>query len=311
MLKFPTIPRLSIVVPHCSDTSAFENSLVSVLQHRPEACEIIVPHAGNYDDPFDLSDEVKFIDAGSSRLLQQIGAAASVACGRFVHILADGHSATPQWSEPALSAFEMHDTGVVVPVVRYGQRDRIAHAGWHRSASSACELIGSQASEIESREARRTEGAFLPASFWRRDLLRSLAGTLRSDDIVEASMVYSLLARQAGWRCVLSQDCTLRRSNSDSILGDYQSQVGCNHRRLQAIADHFRTSGGGWGKSLGRLLSTCFSSGLSSALRRASAPLAEQEIAQCLHGDGVLRCDQQGAAISMPKATKVRARRAA
>ncbi|MCM2371029.1 glycosyltransferase family 2 protein [Rhodopirellula sp. ICT_H3.1] len=310
MPKFPTIPRLTIVVPHGGDTASFESSLVSVLQHCPDACEVIVPHAGDYDDPFDLCDEVKFVDAGSVSLTQQIGQAAAIARGRFVHVVADGHVVTPDWADRALLQFEHHEAGLVVPVVRHSDCDEIAHAGWRRSGATACEMVAAGSDHVEQRAALRAEGGFLTASFWRRDLLRSLTGSLRnSDDVVEASMVYSLLARKAGWRCIVSPDCTIRLGDSDSPLGDYQSQVNENHRRLQAIADHFGT--GGWGKSFGRFLATTFSYGLGSALRRATAPLAQSGIATSVRGDSVQRCDEQVEAIRIPVASPGTYRRAA
>ena len=98
MPKFPNIPRLTIIVPFFGKTEVFESSLASVLQHRPEECEILVPHAGDYDDPFDLSDEVTFVDVGSPKLVHQIAESAERARGRFVHVITDGHRATPDWA---------------------------------------------------------------------------------------------------------------------------------------------------------------------------------------------------------------------
>ncbi len=309
MPKFPTIPRLTIVVPYNGDSDSFESTLVSVLQHRPDACEVIVPHAGDYDDPFDLGDEVRFVNADSVCFTQQIGEAAAVALGRFVHVVSDGYQATNDWAESALMQFENHDTGIVVPVVRVGGDNEILHAGWLRSVSAACDLIAAGDDQVSSADSRRVEGCFLSASFWRRDLLRSLTGSFRSNSIVEASMVYSLLARQAGWRCVTSADCTLRMVESESLVGDYQEEIDRNHRRLQAIADQFGR--GGWGKSFGRFVSTCFSGGIGSAVRRATAPLAESAIAASLRSDSVLRCDQQGEAIRIPVTSRADLRRAA
>ncbi len=44
-------PRLSIIVPYCRDEAAFETTLVSVLENRPNQCEVLVPHDGSYQDP--------------------------------------------------------------------------------------------------------------------------------------------------------------------------------------------------------------------------------------------------------------------
>lgn len=310
MPKFPTIPRLSIVVPYLGNIQAFESSLASVLQHRPDACEVIVPHAGDYDDPFDLGDEVKFLNAGTSSFTRQIGEAAAIARGRFINVVANGHRVTADWSGPALESFEHHDAGFVVPVVRREGSEEIVQSGWRRSASAACELIAVGRSSVQPRDSLRVEGGFLAASFWRRDLLRSLTGTIRSEDPVEVSMVYSLLARQAGWRCIVSRESTLRL-NDDVEVNDYQTAIHANHRRLQAIVDQLNNDESGWGKCLGRFVSSCFSSGVGSAVRRATAPMAYTGIMQILRCDGVLRCDRQGEAIRIPVHGSESLRRAA
>ncbi len=297
MPKFPKIPRLSIVVPYRGDSESFEGTLVSVLQNLPAACEVIVPHAGDYDDPFDLADEVRFIETPAS-LIKQVGEAAAAARGRFVHVISDGYRATPNWTENAINAFEHHESGVVVPVVREATSEKIVHGGWRRSRGTACELIGRGAHSLSPRQLRSVEGGFLTASFWRRDLLRSLTGSFRGDNVIEASMVYSLFARQAGWRCVGAPDCSLRLAEDATIGDDYQSQIYQNHRRLQAIADHF--GNGGWSKSFGRLISTCMTSGISSAFARASAPLAARSVAENLYADVVLRSDEHAETIRIP-----------
>lgn len=306
--KFPTIPRLSIVVPFRGDGNSFESTLVSVLQHLPDACEVIVPHAGNYDDPFDLADEVRFIETEAG-VTHQIGEAAEVARGRFVHVIADGYQATPDWTETALETFEQTDAGVVVPVVRDSHSDEIVHAGWTRSRATACELIGAGGETLVGKQLRSVEGGFLSASFWRRDLLRSLTGSFAGDNVVEASMVYSLLARQAGWRCMCAPDATLRVAEDVTVGADYRAEIRGNHRRLQAIADHFGS--GGWGKSFGRLVATCLSSGIGSAVARASAPLAARSVAANLRVNRVLRSDEQDEPIRVPVAAREPLRRAA
>ena len=54
---------LSIIVPFTGQTESFETTLASVLQNRPARAEVIVAHAGRYDDPWGLKDEVQFVVA--------------------------------------------------------------------------------------------------------------------------------------------------------------------------------------------------------------------------------------------------------
>lgn len=318
MPRFPSIPRLTIIVPHFGETESFENSLASVLQHRPDDCEILVPHAGDYNDPFELGDEVRFVDASSASLVRQVAEAAEIARGRFVHVVADGHVATPGWTDAALKEFEYHDAGLVVPVVRFqanSSRDaksEVAHAGWRRTASSACQMVGSGETDVQPRDRIRVEGGILSVSFWRRDLLRSLSGTFSGDDVLEASAVYGLLAKQAKWRCVVSVASNLFVSDSQAafVASDYEARANSNQRRLQAISDHLGKRGG-WGKSFGRFIATCFSTGLGPAIGRSTAPLAARAIASQIKPTGVLRADEQVEMLRIPSHESAELRRAA
>ena len=47
-------PRLSIVIPSVHGAQALEETLLSVLENRPEQCEVIVALACEYDDPWNL-----------------------------------------------------------------------------------------------------------------------------------------------------------------------------------------------------------------------------------------------------------------
>lgn len=318
MPRFPSIPRLTIIVPHFGAAESFENSLVSVLQHRPEDCEILVPHAGDYDDPFELGDEVRFVDAGCHSLVRQIAEAAEMARGRFVHVIADGHVATPDWTDSALAEFECHETGIVAPVVRIVGDSKVVagsevlFAGWRRTASSAFHLLASGSTEVGPRDCIGVEGAVLSASFWRRDLLRSLSKTFLGDDVVEASAVYGLLAKKANWRCVVCPDSNLFASDLECAFAasDYDGRVRKNQRRLQAMSDHLGNRAG-WGKSFGRFAATLFSGGIGSAIGRSTAPLAAKSVAQQIKPLGVLRVDEQVEMLRIPSDSSSTLRRAA
>ena len=70
-------PRLSIVIPTPGDTAAMEETLVSVLEHRPDDCEIVVALGCDYADPWNIREEVRFVQApaGSSLVACEIGRA--------------------------------------------------------------------------------------------------------------------------------------------------------------------------------------------------------------------------------------------
>ncbi|MEM1225711.1 MAG: glycosyltransferase family 2 protein [Planctomycetota bacterium] len=280
------IARLTIVVPRGeASEDAFETSLVSVLQHRPASCEVIVPHDGSYDDPFDLSDEVEFLGVDSDRLLTQIHAAANVAHGRFVHVVARGHAVTAGWCDAALSMFERWDAGIVSPVVRDAD-GFVNHAGWRHGPSSACYLIGHDDSELRLDEAAHVDGAFLDCAFWRRDLLRSLEGAYVGYDPIEASVAYAFASGRADWRCVVAPECEIQSGEPNVI-----DHVRAHQRSLQAISNHYQ--GGGWNRGLSRLISSILGrqGGLSVGMARAMAPLIQASTERKLCDVDVTRLD--------------------
>jgi len=59
------VPRLSIVIPCLGGAAEFDATLVSVLQHRPADCEVLVIHNEPYDDPYALGHEVRFVECRS------------------------------------------------------------------------------------------------------------------------------------------------------------------------------------------------------------------------------------------------------
>lgn len=244
--KFPPIPRLSIIVPIGPDVSAFEATLVSVLENRPRQCEIIVPHDGRYDDPFELSDEVRFVVVAGGNFVDQVMAGARAAQGHFLHILADGLRATEGWADSALEKFEHHDAAVVVPVVRRTDQNRIVSAGWCDTSRQLLQPVASGQAEVSAMDATIQFGAFLQASFWRRSVFLSLGdaflydGAHDSESVTEAAYVFQHLLRQAGWQSVLAAEC--------DVLSDQYTMVGKDAsidrgRRLGAAKRHFDAAG--------------------------------------------------------------------
>ena len=208
MPKFPLLPHVTILVPVGGDLAAFETSLISVLENRPADAEVIVAHDGSYDDPFDLQDEVRFVRADSSRVGDLITAGAAEARARFVHVIADGVRATPEWLEAGLRPFDDPHVGAVSPLV-VAVDGATATAGWRDSPASTCRPVISDSPPHRQRRDASVEGAYLAASFWRRETLRSLRGCYRGDCPLEASYLYGCLTRRAGWRIASTGDCRL------------------------------------------------------------------------------------------------------
>ena len=112
------MPRLTIVIPCLGGAAEFDGTLVSVLQHRPADCEIVVVHREAYDDPYDLAGEVRFIEQGEARslaALANVGLAA--AQGDVLHLLACGLEATEGWTDAPLAILEDEEIAAVAPAI--------------------------------------------------------------------------------------------------------------------------------------------------------------------------------------------------
>ncbi len=208
MPKIPSIPRLSIIVPLGTNDAAFEETLVSVLANRPVGCEILVVHDGNYSDPFNIVDEVRFVIASSNHMIDLITAGVDSARARFVHILTPGFRATDQWTDAAMAKFQRHDTAVVAPLILDQAKRNIVAAGWNDSSFRLCQP-NTQATTQRENATSEIVGAFLQASFWRREVLQSLAAAFDAPAVGEATYAYGHLAIQAGWRCLQANDSVL------------------------------------------------------------------------------------------------------
>ena len=182
----PMPPRLSIVIPTTVDTTALEETLVSVLENRPDDCEIIVVLACDYADPWSIGEEVRFVKAPPRAGLAScinLGIAASE--GQTIHVLAAGWRATPGWTDAPLAVLESGAAGAVVPLaVTDTNRSRPVPTGVRYG-----------------RGGRRIEGSSAPMApmldvgFWRTDVIDMVGGGFSlacGDDCADADMAVSL-----------------------------------------------------------------------------------------------------------------------
>jgi hypothetical protein len=169
---------LSIVIPVTSRLGrdaikAFEETLVSVLENRPDDTEVIVVLGCEYSDPWSIRDEVEFLRApeGSS-LVACVNVGLGGCSGEIIHVLAPGWRATPDWADAALAQFESPKVGAVVPViVSEKKRD-------HTLSQGIAYRSGGQRVVVKPPRARAGEAVFRPAwgpplqaGFWRADVL--------------------------------------------------------------------------------------------------------------------------------------------
>lgn len=287
------------MVPIGRDLAAFESTLISVLENRPQRCEILVSHDGSYDDPFELCDEVRFVIGPTGRLVDLVKAGATDATARFVHVISDGLRATPGWTDEAIEKFEQFDAGVVTPVIRQTRSSSIVAAGWFDGRDRLCQPAMNSKRQID-RYPEIPVGAYLQASFWRTEVLRSVGDACRGLSSAEANSAYDHLIRAAGWASVLATDCTLL-CDGETVPWDSSSLR--RGQQLRAVRNHF--SGGGWMTSLLGSLRAGLSglvkpTHLAEAMGQASAPLSQRHLRRQLTPQRVVRPDDQPVLVTMP-----------
>jgi cellulose synthase/poly-beta-1,6-N-acetylglucosamine synthase-like glycosyltransferase len=205
--------RLSIVIPFLGETEPFEDSLVSVLEHRPDDCEVLVVHRGGYDDPYDLSDEVGFVAVpNATPLAEVLNAGFRRACGEVLHVLLPGVRAPLGWTDPALEHFDDPRVAAVTPVIVDGREPaRIASAGIVYTAGGTCRLngVGTLFARGERVFRRRVIGPTASAAFYRRMAVEALGGYCPQvgSDLADADLALSL--RDLGFRNVLEPNCVV------------------------------------------------------------------------------------------------------
>jgi hypothetical protein len=170
-------PALSVVVPAPADVAALEETLVSVLENRPPAAEVVVALGCEYADPWNIREEVRFVQAppgASLAACTNLGIAA--AAGRVVNVLAAGWQATEGWTNAPLEHFSRGGVAAVVPlVVAGGDRDRVVAAGLRTTRGGRRIVVGG-ATNHDSRRFPRPAAPLLEAGFWSADLLAACGG---------------------------------------------------------------------------------------------------------------------------------------
>ncbi len=193
-------PRLSIVIP-AADVASFEDTLVSVLESRPAESEIIAALAVPYADPWDIGDEVRFVQApAGTGLAACANLGVALSRGEVVHVLAAGWRATEGWADAALAQFDDPAVGAVVPMaVAADDRSRLVSAGVRRTAGGRC--CRNQPARGRDRLESFTGGAIhapaapeLEAGFWRADVLHGVGFSTACGDALAAADMSATLA---------------------------------------------------------------------------------------------------------------------
>lgn len=180
------MPQLSIVIPFTEDTERFESTLVSVLENRPSSCEIIVTHAGNYSDPYNLSGEVHFVEIADSAvstksreqkangLGHHLSAAIEQISSPILHLLGCGVKVNHGWCDSIEEDFDDPCIGSVCPIIK-DDKETILCAGIENSLFYKNRMVGAGkfASEIDA-EYQTPIGPHEAAGFYSVEALKQI-----------------------------------------------------------------------------------------------------------------------------------------
>lgn len=113
--------QLSIIIPFFpeSTTEAFEETLASVLLHKPDDAEILIVNGAEYSDPWNTSaDGVRFFNLASyGNPVDLLNEATRLAKGEIVHFLYPGTEVSENWFQSVREYFKDPETGIVIPCV--------------------------------------------------------------------------------------------------------------------------------------------------------------------------------------------------
>ena len=173
------MPRLSVVIPVLGDPKKLDDTLVSVLEHRPAQCEVLAVLNQPYDDPYQLSSEVCFVEAGQGAgLAECLNVGVSASRSPLLHVLTCGVEACAGWTCAAALRFRDPDVAsVAAVVVCRDDRSRVVSAGIGYCVEGSTWCMGE--GEFLADVALRIEapcGPDLLAAFYRKSAVEAVGG---------------------------------------------------------------------------------------------------------------------------------------
>jgi hypothetical protein len=218
-----------------------EDTLASVLANRPPHSEVLVVHPGPYSDPYELGDEVRFLEADADATrLQLVNLGAEEAEGDILHILCGGYEATENWTEDALRQFADAKVVSVAPLVTDVNEQTVVSAGLQSTSSGRRKLL--RAASPRSTELARVAplGPTLESGFYRIECWDAASGV---DETMgpAADADLGLCLSELGECRLAAASVVHARSESPAALG---YQAGRCAIRLQRRYAHKRTASG-------------------------------------------------------------------
>jgi hypothetical protein len=189
------------VIPALRDVDSFETTILSVLESRPADCEILVPQCGDYSDPYDISEEVVFIEQPAATTgVELFNIGVNEAQGEFIHLLGSGATVTSGWTEAPLERFADRLLGSVSPLLLEPDQSRITAMGLAYGAGGRRRMVARGKKYRPDRLPRsQVIGPSAFAGFYRRLALEEVGGwqACVGDQWADCDLALSLAA--IGW----------------------------------------------------------------------------------------------------------------
>ncbi|MEW4565300.1 glycosyltransferase family 2 protein [Bremerella sp. JC770] len=187
--------KVSIVIPSVDNARRLETTLISLLENRPSECEIVVPHSGYYDDPYDIADEVRLVEVPAARSEVELLAVAWSMCkAPIVHTLAAGATVEADWLDEALACFQQPEVMAVAPQSHYSD-----------TSEPVCGVLADDFGLRAAACPSTMQAPMLEAGFFRYSLLAAVGGFCTRMEQV-ADLDIGLWITEAGGVCQAAAD---------------------------------------------------------------------------------------------------------
>jgi hypothetical protein len=230
--KTPVVSS-ACIIPVVGNTDGLESTLLSVLERRPDNCEVVVVLNTQYDDPFDLQSEIQFIKAPpAASTVDCINCGIAAAKAPIVHVLAKGFEAANGWLEKATQRFADPSVAAVIPLVyEIANPEQLLAAGvgyWRGGRRLICRRFPAP----DHSSALVCVGPLLEAASYRKAALK-LTGHGLPVSVGErlANIELAMTLKQAGWQIVVDPNCRVNAASvGETPLNGFHS--GLCHERL-------------------------------------------------------------------------------
>ncbi|MEZ6096216.1 MAG: hypothetical protein R3C03_18655 [Pirellulaceae bacterium] len=242
--------QFSIVVPFLVRSDQFDETLASVLRHRPERSQIIVPHDGSYTDPYGLKSEVDFVVCRNQvRLVNLWNESLANAMGEFVCLFQAGVELSEGWEFSALDLFVDSTVAAVAPVVTSTGSSKL-----RRAYGVSVDGTGTRRLVERERQAKNVVGPTSIAAIYRNDALGWVPQLDEGVEDLYLDAELGLALQSLGYRSETAKDWVVS-TGDDQWFVHQQAPHGCSAAR--ALVRYSQKLKAGGTPIVGDLLAAC------------------------------------------------------